>query len=121
MVRSWMNYVGAPLLILMGVFPRYRDPDLSTAKTTPLIVAGLLWRGPAFDDPPRERRYRRRYRDGSFRAAPAPCAGYRRHRGSRRAAARPLAGGDLLRPRGAGIKRGVSLRTRRLPLQQGPS
>ena len=102
MVRSWMNYVGAPLLILMGVFPRYWDPDLSTAKT----MAGLLWRGMAFDDPPRERRYRRRYRDASLRAAPAPCAGYRRHRGSRRAAARPFAGGDLPRPRGAGIKRG---------------
>lgn len=68
-------------------------------------MAGLLWRELPFDDPQRERRYRRRYRDGSLRAAPASGAGYRRHRGSRRAAACPPAGGGLLRLHGAGGKR----------------
>ncbi len=53
-VRSWMNYVGAALLVFMGVllYSNPADMDLPTAETPilalPLIVLGLVWGGLAF-------------------------------------------------------------------------
>lgn len=50
-MRDWMNYVGAALLILAGVFlySNPADTDLPTAETPilalPLIVLGLVWGG----------------------------------------------------------------------------
>ncbi len=50
-MRDWMNYVGAALLILAGVFlySNPADTDLPTAETPilalPLVVLGLVWGG----------------------------------------------------------------------------
>jgi hypothetical protein len=48
-MRDWMNYVGAALLVLAGVFLYSLDLDLPTAGTPilalPLIVVGLVWGG----------------------------------------------------------------------------
>jgi hypothetical protein len=48
-VRDWMNYVGAALLVLAGVFLYSLDSDVPTAGTPvlalPLIVVGLIWGG----------------------------------------------------------------------------
>jgi len=105
------NYAGASLLILMGIF-LYSSwhPDFPTAGTPKLalllIVAGLVWGGLALNNPLREQRYHRRFQDGFFRAGPARGADYRKHQGSRRLRGRQFAGGDLLRPYGAGGERG---------------
>jgi ABC-2 type transport system permease protein len=100
MVRSWMNYAGAFLLILMGIFLYSWDPDYPTVGTPtlalPLIITGLVWGGLALNNPRPERRYPRGSRDGSLRPGPAHRDSYRRHRGLQHVAARPFAGGDLL-------------------------
>jgi ABC-type transport system involved in multi-copper enzyme maturation permease subunit len=113
MVGNRMNYAGALLLILIGVFLYSWDPDVSTAgiKTLalPSIIAGLVWAGLALNNPLRERRYHRPSQNGSLRVAPAPGAGYRRHRGSRHVPACRLAAENLLRPYGAGGERRVAM------------
>jgi hypothetical protein len=105
-----MNYVGALLLILIGILLYSWAPDFSTAWTTtlalPLIIAGLMWAGLALDNPLRERRCHRRSRNGSLRVVPALSTGYRTHRDSRYAPARHLAARDLLRSYGARGERG---------------
>src|SRR3712207_5418564 len=95
----------------MGIF-LYSSwhPDFPTAGTPKLalllIVAGLVWGGLALNNPLREQRYHRRFQDGFFRAGPTRGADYRKHQGSRRLRGRQVAGGDLLRPYGAGGERG---------------
>jgi len=114
MVRSWINYAGAFLAILMGIFLYSWDPGFLTAGTPtlalPLIIAGLVWGGLALNSLLREGRYDRRSRDGFFRAGPARGAGYRKHyrkhRGLERIVGRSFAGGALLRQYGAGGERG---------------
>lgn len=48
-MRGWMNYVGAAVLIVLGVLLYSVDADFPTAGTPilalPLIVAGLIWGG----------------------------------------------------------------------------
>jgi hypothetical protein len=48
-MRDWMNYAGAALLILLGIFLYTWDSDFPTAGTPtlalPLIIAGLVWGG----------------------------------------------------------------------------
>jgi hypothetical protein len=99
MVRSWMNYAGAFVPIVIGIFLCSWDPDFPTAGAPTLalllIIAGLVWGGLALDNPLRERRYYHRSRDGSLRAGPARGAGYRRHRSSKHVGARPFAGGEI--------------------------
>jgi len=110
MVGNWMNYVGALLLILIGMFLYSLAPDFSTAETTtlalPLIIAGLVWAGLALNNPLRERPYHLRSRNGLLRVVPALSTGYRRHRDSRRAPACHLAAQDLLPPYRAEGERG---------------
>jgi hypothetical protein len=96
-VRSWINHAGAFVLIAIGISLCSWDPDFPTAGAQtpallPLIV-GLLWGGLALNEPLRGPCHHRWSRDGSLRASPARGAGYRRHRSSRYAAARPFAGG----------------------------
>jgi hypothetical protein len=109
MVRGWMNYAGAFVLILIGMFLYSWDPDFPTAGATPLalllFIAGLVWGGLALNDPLRERRCHRS-RDGSLRAGPTRGAGYRTHRSSTYMAACHFAGRGLPRPYGAGGERG---------------
>lgn len=108
-MRSWMNYAGAFLLILTGTSLYSWDPALATVWTPALapqlIVAGLVWAGLALNNPLRERSYQRSPA-GSVRTWPARGAGHRRHRASRRVAARSFTGVGLLRPHGAGGERG---------------
>src|SRR5215213_11431712 len=110
MVRSWMNYAGAFVPIVIGIFLCSWDLDFPTAGTPTLalqlIIAGLVWGGLALDNPLRELRYHSRSRNGLFRADPARSAGYRKHQGLERVGVRSFAGGDLLRPYGAGGERG---------------
>jgi hypothetical protein len=48
---SWINYAGAILLILLGIFLYTRDPAFSTPGTpTALIIVGLVWGGLAFPE-----------------------------------------------------------------------
>ncbi len=46
-MRGWMNYVGAAVLIVLGVMLYSVDADFPTAGTPilalPMIVAGLIW------------------------------------------------------------------------------
>lgn len=46
-MRGWMNYVGAALLVFMGVFLYSWDSDVPTAGTPilalPLVVLGIVW------------------------------------------------------------------------------
>ncbi len=48
-MRGWMNYVGAAVLIVLGVLLYSVDADFPTAGTPilalPLIVVGLIWGG----------------------------------------------------------------------------
>lgn len=48
-MRGWMNYVGAAVLIVLGILLYSVDADFPTAGTPilalPLIVAGLIWGG----------------------------------------------------------------------------
>lgn len=48
-MRSWMNYVGAVVLIVLGALLYSVDADFPTAGTPilalPLIVVGLIWGG----------------------------------------------------------------------------
>ncbi len=48
-MRGWMNYVGAAVLIVLGVMLYSVDADFPTAGTPilalPLIVVGLIWGG----------------------------------------------------------------------------
>ena len=102
---NWMNYVGALLLILMGILLYSWAPAFSTSESTtlalPLIIAGLVWAGLALNNPLRERRYHPRSRNGLLRVVPALGTGHRRHRDSRHAPARHFAAEHLLRPYGA--------------------
>ncbi len=104
-MRSWMNYAGAFVLILIGIFRYSWDPNFSTAGAPAsallLFIAGLVWGGLALNDPLRERGYHRS-RDGSLRAGPDRGAGYRMHRSSKHVVAGRFAGRDLLRPYGGG-------------------
>jgi hypothetical protein len=109
MGRGWINYAGAFVLILTGIFLYSLDPDFPIAGTTPLalplLIAGLVWGGLALNDPLRGRGYHR-FRDGSLRAGPSRGAGYRTHRSSTYVAARHFAGRELTRTRGVGRGRG---------------
>jgi ABC-type transport system involved in cytochrome c biogenesis permease component len=109
-VRSWINYAGAFLAILMGISLYSWDPGFLTAGTPalalPMIIAGLVWGGLALNSLLREQRYYLRSRDGLFRAGPARGAGYRKHRGLERIEGRSLAEGALLQPYGAAGERG---------------
>src|ERR687890_2310467 len=109
MGRGWINYAGAFVLILTGIFLYSLDPDFPIAGATPLalplLIAGLVWGGLALNDPLRGRGYHR-FRDGSLRAGPSRGAGYRTHRSSTYIAACHFAGRDLLRPYRAGGERG---------------
>ena len=99
MGRGWINYAGAFVLILTGIFLYSLDPDFPIAGATPLalplLIAGLVWGGLALNDPLRERRCHRS-RDGSLRAGPTRGAGYRTHRSSTYMAACHFAGRGLL-------------------------
>lgn len=48
-MRGWMNYVGAAVLVILGVLLYSVDADFPTAGTPilalPLVVAGLIWGG----------------------------------------------------------------------------
>ena len=48
-MRAWINYVGAAVLIVMGVLLYFVDADFPTAGTPilalPLVIAGLIWGG----------------------------------------------------------------------------
>jgi hypothetical protein len=108
MRRGWINYAGAFVLILTGIFLYSLDPNFQIAGATPLalllFIAGLVWGGLALNDPLTRRGYHR-FRDGSLRAGPSHEAGYRTHRSSTYVAAR-FAGRELLRTRGAERGRG---------------
>jgi hypothetical protein len=107
MGRGSINYAGAFVLILTGIFLYSLDPNFPIAGATPLalllIIAGLVWGGLALNDP-LTRRGCHRFRDGSLRAGPSRGAGYRTHRSSKYLAARHFAGREL--PRTRGVERG---------------
>ena len=48
-MRGWINYVGAAVLIVLGVLLYTVDADFPTAGTPilalPLVIAGLIWGG----------------------------------------------------------------------------
>jgi hypothetical protein len=48
-VRGWINYLGAAVLVILGVLLYSVDADFPTAGTPilalPLVVAGLAWAG----------------------------------------------------------------------------
>jgi hypothetical protein len=48
-MRGWINYLGAAVLVILGVLLYSMDTDFPTAGTPilalPLIVAGLAWAG----------------------------------------------------------------------------
>ncbi len=48
-MRGWINYVGAAVLIVLGVLLYSVDADFPTAGTPilalPLVIAGLVWGG----------------------------------------------------------------------------
>jgi hypothetical protein len=48
-VRGWINYVGAAVLVVLGVLLYTVDADFPTAGTPilalPLVIAGLVWGG----------------------------------------------------------------------------
>ena len=48
-MREWMNYLGAAVLVVLGILLYSVDVDFPTAGTPilalPLIVAGLVWAG----------------------------------------------------------------------------
>jgi hypothetical protein len=48
-VRGWINYVGAAVLVVLGVLLYTVDVDFPTAGTPilalPLVIAGLIWCG----------------------------------------------------------------------------
>lgn len=48
-MRGWINYLGAAVLIVLGILLYSVDVDFPTAGTpvlaVPLIVAGLAWGG----------------------------------------------------------------------------
>lgn len=48
-MRGWINYLGAAVLVVLGVLLYSVDADFPTAGTPilalPLIVAGLAWAG----------------------------------------------------------------------------
>ena len=96
-----MNYLGALLMILVGVSLYSWNPGFPTVGTPtlalPLIIAGLLWGGLALNEPLRERRRHPRSPSGSFRVVPALGTGHRRHRGSLHAPAHRSAAKNLLR------------------------
>ncbi len=104
-MRSWTNFAGAFVLLLIGILLYSWDPDFSTAGPKApvllLFIAGLVWGGLALNDPLRERDYLRS-RDGSLRAGPARGAGYRGHRSSKHVVAGRFAGRELLGPCGGG-------------------
>jgi hypothetical protein len=110
MGRGWINYAGAFVLILTGIFLYSLDPNFPIAGATPLalllFIAGLVWGGLALNDPLTRRGYHR-FRDGSLRAGPSRGAGYRTHRSSKYLAARHFAGRELPWTRGVGRGRDV--------------
>ncbi len=48
-MRGWINYVGAAVLVVLGVLLYTVDADFPTAGTPvlalPLVIAGLVWGG----------------------------------------------------------------------------
>jgi hypothetical protein len=48
-VRGWVNYLGAAVLVILGVLLYSADSDFPTAGTPilalSLVVAGLVWAG----------------------------------------------------------------------------
>ncbi len=48
-MRGWINYVGAAVLIVLGVLLYTVDADFPTAGTPilalPLVIVGLVWGG----------------------------------------------------------------------------
>ena len=48
-MRVWINYLGAVVLVILGVLLYSTDTDFPTAGTPtlalPLIIAGLVWGG----------------------------------------------------------------------------